>query len=63
MRELVQIDSLAEHACGKPSIERWYVLEPVSGRWSWLRVFGCCDQVVFEPTEENQDERKIKRAA
>ena len=61
MRELVQIDTLTEHACGKPSIERWHVLEPVSGRWSWMRVFGCCNQVVFEPSEEK--EQDVKKAA
>src|SRR6266852_9357180 len=32
MRELVQIDSPSEHACGQPSIERLDVLEPVSMR-------------------------------
>ena len=63
MRELVQIDSLTEHACGQPSIERWQVLEPVTGCWSWMRVFGCCNQVIFEPGEDRQDERPIKRAA
>jgi hypothetical protein len=64
MRELVQIDSASEHACGQPSINRWHVLEPVSGRWSWVRVFDCCDQVVFEPVEDAHDEARIsKRAA
>ena len=64
MRELVQIDSLTEHGCGQPSIERWHVLEPVSGRWSWMRVFGCCNQVVVE-TDEGEDTGKVsvKRAA
>jgi hypothetical protein len=62
MRELVQIDSLAEHACGQPSIESWHVLEPVSGRWLWMRVLGCCDQVVFEAADE-EDHVAIKRAA
>jgi len=65
MRELVQIDSSNEHACGQPSTEGWHVLEPVSGRWSWVRVFGCCNQVVFEPhVEQEQDQpRRVKRAA
>jgi hypothetical protein len=65
MRELVQIDSTTEHTCGQPSIERWQVLEPVSGRWSWVRVFGCCNQVAFEPVddEHQQDKTRIKRAA
>ena len=63
MRELVQIDSLTDHACGQPSIERWHVLEPVSGRWSWMRVFGCCDQVIVENDEELTEPRDVKRAA
>jgi hypothetical protein len=64
MRELVQIDSSTEHGCGQPSIERWQVLEPVSGRWSWIRVFGCCDQVIIEPIEnEEEDESRVRRAA
>jgi hypothetical protein len=63
MRELVQIDSHTEHACGQPSIERWHVLEPVSGRWSWMRVFGCCDQIMVEAAEEQDDKLKVKRAA
>jgi len=66
MRELVQIDTLTEHACGQESIERWHVLEPVSGRWSWMRVFGCCNQVIFEPAdaaEELDAKRNVRRAA
>lgn len=64
MRELVQIDAIAEHACGKPTIERWEVLEPISGRWSWMRVFGCCNQVVIEPRDGIEKERpRVKRAA
>jgi hypothetical protein len=63
MRELVQIDSVAEHACGQPSIERWQVLEPVSGRWSWMRVFGCCSQVAFEPIDDAEEQPRVKRAA
>jgi hypothetical protein len=63
MRELVQIDSSAEHACGQPSIERWQVLEPVSGRWSWMRVFSCCEQVAFEPIDEEHKETRVPRAA
>ena len=63
MRELVQIDTLTEHACGQPSIERWQVLEPVTGRWSWMRVFGCCDQVMVEAGEEEDQPRTVKRAA
>jgi hypothetical protein len=64
MRELVQIDSLTEHGCGQPSIERWQVLEPVSGRWSWMRVYGCCNQVVVEIDEDEQNAKlSVKRAA
>ena len=46
MQELTEIDSPAEHTCPAPSVERWNVLEPISGRWSWLTVFGCCHRVV-----------------
>jgi hypothetical protein len=63
MRELVQIESLSEHACGQPSIESWHVLEPVSGRWSWFRVFGCCNQVVVEASDEEQEQPRVRRAA
>jgi len=62
MRELVQIDSPSEHACGQPSTERLHVLEPVSGRWSWMRVFGCCNVVTVEPIDD-ENEIPIKRAA
>jgi hypothetical protein len=64
MHELVQIDSVTEHACGQPSIERWNVLEPVSGRWSWMRVFGCCNLVLVEIADDEQEQpREVKRAA
>ena len=63
MREFVQIDSASEHACEEPSVERWQVLEPVSERWSWVRVYGCCRQVVFEPAEDEKDKPRVKRAA
>ena len=64
MRELVQIDSPSEHACGQPSTERLHVLEPVSGRWSWIRVFGCCNVAAIEPLDgEEQTQTPIKRAA
>ena len=63
MREFVQIDSASDHACGQPSVERWHVLEPVSERWSWVRVFGCCKQVAFEPVEEEKEKPRVKRAA
>ena len=62
MRELVQIDSISEHACGQPSILRWEVLEPITGRWSWMRVFGCCDQVVVD-LEADDTDHEVKRAA
>ena len=57
MRELIQIDSPAEHACTVPSSERWNVLEPVSGRWSWLVVFGCCSRVAEEPEADDEIEQ------
>jgi hypothetical protein len=60
MRELVQIDSIGEHACGQPSIQRWEVLEPITGRWSWVRVYGCCDQVVVDLDAGDEE---VKRAA
>ncbi|MBV9323403.1 MAG: hypothetical protein JO352_06410 [Chloroflexi bacterium] len=64
MRELVQIDSLTEHGCGQPSIERWQVLEPVSGRWSWIRVFGCCNQVIVEADADDDNAKvSVKKAA
>jgi hypothetical protein len=64
MREVVLIASSSEHACGQPSIERWHVFEPISGRWSWIRVFSCCKQVFVEAEERDEErERKIKRAA
>lgn len=64
MRELVEIDSVAEHTCVQPSIERWEVLEPISGRWLWMRVFGCCGQVLVEPLEQDeQSKARVKRAA
>ena len=64
MRELVQIDSPSEHACGQPSTERLQVLEPVSGRWSWMRVYGCCNVVAVEPIDDEAEiQTDIKRAA
>jgi hypothetical protein len=63
MRELVLINSSSEHACGQPSIERWQVLEPVSGRWSWMRVYGCCEQVAVEPADQDTETKPIRRAA
>ena len=65
MREHIQIESLTEHACEQPAVERWQVLEPVSGRWSWMRVFGCCSQVVVEPFDEDDEQPtpRVKRAA
>jgi hypothetical protein len=66
MRELTEIGSEAEHACGQPSTERLHVLEPVSGRWTWIRVFGCCNVVAVEPIDAAADEptsTTIKRAA
>ncbi|HTD76386.1 MAG TPA: hypothetical protein VK898_02035 [Chloroflexota bacterium] len=48
MRELTQIDSSAEHGCSAPEVERWNVLEPVSGQWSWLVVYVCCGRVAVD---------------
>ena len=62
MRELIQIESPSEHACEQPSIERWQVLEPIHGGWSWMTVFNCCNQLVLEPLAEAEPE-PIKRAA
>jgi hypothetical protein len=60
MRELIQIETPSDHDCKAPSFERWQVLEPIHGRWSWMTVFNCCDQLVLEPLPE---EDRIKRAA
>jgi hypothetical protein len=62
MRELVQIETVSEHGCGQPTIERWEVLEPISGRWSWMRVFGCCSQVVVD-IDDSDGAVDVKRAA
>jgi len=37
--ELVRSTPPLSMGCGQPSINRRHVLEPVSGRWSWVRVF------------------------
>jgi len=64
MRELIQIESPSEHGCEQPTIERWQVLEPIHGRWSWMTVFNCCDRVAIEAvSEEERDKSRIKRAA
>jgi hypothetical protein len=64
MRELIQIATPSEHACDEPSIERWQVLEPLHGRWSWMTLFNCCDQLVIEAlAADEQDPAEIKRAA
>jgi hypothetical protein len=67
MRELIQIESPSEHACERPTIERWEVLEPIGGRWSWMTVFGCCHQVAVEAMPEaaapGSTARAVKRAA
>ncbi|HYY90099.1 MAG TPA: hypothetical protein VFA49_14975 [Chloroflexota bacterium] len=62
MRELTQIDSPAEHECTTPSVERWNVLEPVSGRWSWLTVFGCCARVAVDANDDEPSE-DVRKAA
>jgi hypothetical protein len=63
MRELIQIESSSEHACSKPSVERRQVLEPLSGRWSWMTVFNCCSKLTLEIISEPDQAAKIKRAA
>jgi hypothetical protein len=64
MRELIQIESVSEHGCAESSIERWQVLEPIRGRWSWMTVFTCCDHVAIESlADDDQDTTRIKRAA
>ena len=65
MRELRLIESPTEHACDEPLIERWNVFEPISARWSWLRVFGCCGQLMVEPASQDieDDAEGIQRAA
>jgi hypothetical protein len=63
MRELHQIESPAEHTCGQPRFTRWEVLEPIKGRWSWMTVFHCCEQVALEPIDEAEQERSVRRAA
>jgi hypothetical protein len=64
MRELIHIESPLQHACDRPSIERWDVLEPISGRWSWMTVFGCCSQVAIEAAADGErPAQNVKRAA
>ncbi len=65
MRELIQIDSSAMHACSSPQVERWHVLEPISGRWLWLKVYACCYQVLEEPSlaQDQPDEAESVRKA
>ncbi len=57
MRELVEIEAAASHSCGSPKVERWHVLEPMSGRWIWLKVYACCHLVFQEPSvvDESQE--------
>ena len=62
MRELTEIEAPSEHACGQPAIRRQEVLEPVSGRWAWMTVFECCEQVAIERPADEQTKR-VKRAA
>lgn len=48
MQELTEIESTAAHTCAKPRTERWNVLEPVTGRWSWLTIHLCCNLLAEE---------------
>ena len=64
MHELIELDAPNDHACATPVIERWNVLEPISGRWSWLSVYRCCSQVVAEPAEGGAaDGDEVQQAA
>lgn len=69
MQELTQIDTSSAHICKTPRLERWQVLEPVTGRWTWLTVFTCCSLVFEEslPLSEiaglDLDEDQIQKAA
>lgn len=63
MQELTEIDAAGEHACLAPSIERWNVFEPISGRWSWLTVYRCCRRVFKEPTGDAAPPERKGRAA
>lgn len=69
MQELTEIESPVAHACAQPRIERWNVLEPVTGRWSWMTAYLCCDLVsedaALAPTELHAEEPALpaKKAA
>lgn len=64
MQELTQIDTPSVHACDAPRIERWHVVEPVSGKWSWLTAFLCCNQVHEEgEVAEPAPVRQVRKAA
>lgn len=65
MQELTQIDAPSAHRCEAPSFERWQVLEPVTGHWSWLTIYRCCSQVFEEapPTQAHPPAQEIKKAA
>ncbi len=66
MRELIEIDSSATHECSAPQVERWHVLEPISGRWLWLKVYACCGQILEEPVMAQQQpasDEGVRKAA
>jgi hypothetical protein len=62
MQELTEIDSLADHTCASPALARWNVLEPISGRWSWLTVFECCRRVAKEPGDAHPEDVEQRAA-
>ena len=62
MREFVQIKSPAEHTCGQPTVQRWEELEPITGRWAWMTVFHCCDQLAVEAAVDEEPDQ-VRRAA
>lgn len=67
MQELTEIFSPTAHKCATPRIERLQLYEPVSGRWSWLTVFQCCNQA-YDDAEARDGapplgEAKIRKAA
>ncbi len=64
MHELTEIETSASHSCKSPHVERWHVLEPVSGRWLWLKVYACCSLVYEEPSVAEADEAiEVRKAA
>jgi hypothetical protein len=59
MHELTEIAEHSVHQCVSPRLERWHILAPVTGRWSWLAVYRCCNQVI----EEDEADEELQQAA